>query len=312
MSKITSSRRTFIRNSGLTASGLLLLGPSALAKSTNLSLMENSGLKISLAQWSLHKALFADKLDNLDFAAKAREFDIDGMEYVSVFFEGKAKDIGYLRELNKRASDNGVKQLLIMVDREGDLADKDANARQAAVENHKKWIDAAKFLGCHSIRVNARGEGTREEQYAQAVDGLSMLAAIAQNVKINVIVENHGGLSSDGAWLSGVVREIGMENCGTLPDFGNFCIKHDGDGSCIEEYDRYKGVEELMPFARAVSAKSNVFNTEGDETNIDFERMIKIVTEAGYQGYIGIEYEGDQLSEIDGIIATKKLLERYI
>ena len=312
MTKHTSSRRTFIRNSGLSASGLILLGPSVLVKSKSFNPMEDSGLKISLAQWSLHNALFAKKIDNLDFAAKTREFGIDAMEYVNVFFETKAMDTSYLNEMNKRASDHGVTQLLIMVDREGNLAEKDEKARQTAIDNHKKWVDAAKYLGCHSIRVNARGEGTRMDQFAQAVDGLSRLAAFAQNVGINVIVENHGGLSSDGSWLSGVIKEVGMDNCGTLPDFGNFCIKGDPNGDCPEEYDRYKGVEELMPFAKAVSAKSNVFNEDGDETHIDYKRMIKIVSKAGYQGFIGIEYEGNRLSETEGIIATKKLLERYI
>ncbi len=312
MTKHNSSRREFIRNSGLSASGLMLLGPTVLTKSNMRYPKEGSGLRISLAQWSLHNALFAGDLDNLDFAAKTREFGIDGMEYVNVFFEDKAMDTSYLKELNNRASDQGVTQLLIMVDREGNLAEKDEKARQEAVDNHKKWVDAAKYLGCHSIRVNARGKGTRREQYAQAVDGLGSLSAFAQNVGINIIVENHGGLSSDGSWLSGVIKEVGMDNCGTLPDFGNFCITGNPNGDCSEEYDRYKGVEELMPFAKAVSAKSVVFNNNGDESNIDFKRMIKIVTVAGYKGFIGIEYEGNQLSETDGIIATKKLLERYI
>jgi len=312
MIKHTSSRRKFIRNSGLSASGLILLGPSVLAKSKFDHPMGNSGLKISLAQWSLHKALFANELDNLDFAAKAREFEIEAIEYVNVFFKDHAKDTSYLNEMNKRASDHGVTQLLIMVDGEGNLGEADAKAREKAVDNHKKWVDAAKYLGCHSIRVNARGQGTREEQYAQAVDGLSMLAAFAQNAGINVIVENHGGLSSDGSWLSGVIREVGMDNCGTLPDFGNFCINGNPNGDCTEEYDRYKGVEELMPFAKAVSAKSVVFNEAGDETNIDYKRLIKIVKKAGYKGFIGIEYEGSELSDSEGILATKKLLERYI
>jgi sugar phosphate isomerase/epimerase len=199
-----------------------------------------------------------------------------------------------------------------MVDREGNLAEKDTAARNKAVDNHKKWVDAAKYLGCHSIRVNARGEGSREEQYAQAVDGLSTLSAFAQGAGINVIVENHGGLSSNGSWLSGVIAEVGMDNCGTLPDFGNFCITGNPNGDCSEAYDRYKGVEELMPFAKAVSAKTTTFDDTGNEVNIDYKRLIAIVKKAGYKGYIGIEYEGNHLSEIDGIIATKKLLERYI
>ncbi len=312
MIKSTSSRRTFIRNAGLSASGMLLFGPSVLANMRNLNPMEGSDLKISLAQWSLHKALFDGNIDHLDFASIAVEFGINAIEYVSVFFKTKATDTGYLNEMNKRASDNGVKQLLIMVDGEGNLAEKDQKARDKAVDNHKKWVAAAEHLGCHSIRVNARGEGTRQDQYAQAVDGLGSLAAFAQSAGINVIVENHGGLSSDGLWLSGVVAEVGMDNCGTLPDFGNFCITGNPNGDCSEAYDRYKGVEELMPYAKAVSAKSVVFDKEGNEINIDFERLINIVKEAGYKGYIGIEYEGNELSETKGIIATKKLLERYI
>lgn len=271
---------------------------------------------ISLAQWSLHKTIFDGKIDNLDFAATAKnEFGIGAVEYVNQFFKDKAKDQAYLGEMKKRAEDNGVKSLLIMIDGEGGLGDTNDNKRKQAVENHFKWVDAAKFLGCHSIRVNAYGEGSAEEVAAAAVDGLGRLAQHASASGINVIVENHGGYSSNGQWLTEVMKQINQSNCGTLPDFGNFCIKRTEaekweDRKCLEEYDRYKGVTELMTYAKAVSAKTHDFNDAGDETHTDYAKMLKIVKDAGYTGYIGIEYEGSELSEFDGIKATKALMER--
>jgi sugar phosphate isomerase/epimerase len=261
--------------------------------------------QISLAEWSLHKALFAKKMDNLDFARVTKQdFGIDAVEYVNSFFFDKARDEKYLGELKKRAADNGVKSLLIMIDREGNLGDPDEGKRKQAIENHYKWVEAAKFLGCHSIRVNARSGGTYEEQLELAADGLARLTAFAGKHDINVIVENHGGLSSNGEWLAAVIKKVNNPRCGTLPDFGNFNL---GGG---KSYDRYKGVAELMPFAKAVSAKSYDFDDRGNETTIDYLKMMKIVVGAGYRGYVGIEYEGSKLSEADGILATKRLLER--
>jgi L-ribulose-5-phosphate 3-epimerase len=260
---------------------------------------------ISLAQWSLHKTLRAGKLDNLDFARTAKQdFGIEAVEYVNQFFKDKAKDKQYLGEMKKRAKDNGVRSLLIMCDDEGGLGDADARKRMQAVENHYKWVEAAKFLGCHSIRVNAYGTGSYEDHLNQAADGLRKLAEFAAPHKINVIVENHGGLSSNGAWLAAVMKKVNHPRCGTLPDFGNFRV------SRTEEYDRYKGVAEMMPFAKAVSAKSHDFDEQGNETHTDYRRMTKIVLDAGYRGHFGIEYEGSKLSEPEGIRATKKLLER--
>ncbi len=263
--------------------------------------------EISLAQWSLHRRLLGrvePGLDGLDFAKTARSLGIDAIEYVNVFFFDKAEDASYLRELGRRASDEGVRNLLIMVDREGNLGDPDEAARAEAIERHRKWIAAAATLGCHAIRVNASSRGTWAEQRDLAADGLSRLADVGAEAGIDVIVENHGGLSSSGKWLVEVMRAADHPRLGTLPDFGNFRI---GDG---ETYDRYLGVEELMPFARAVSAKSYAFDAAGNETTIDYERMLKIVTAAGYHGHVGIEYEGSDPDEIAGIEATKRLLER--
>lgn len=266
--------------------------------------------KISLAEWSLHKTLFEGKLTNLDFPAKAKnDFGISAVEYVNQFFKDKAKDQAYLADLKKRCEDNGVTSVLIMIDGEGGLGDVNKTKRTTAVENHKKWVDAAKFLGCHSIRVNAYGEGSREEVAKAATDGLRTLSEFAKGSDINVIVENHGGYSSDGQWLSQVIANTQMPNCGTLPDFGNFCIVRDND-TCKEWYDRYKGIEEMMPFAKGVSAKANEFDAQGNCIETDYTKMLPIVKKAGYTGYIGIEYEGSKLSEDEGIRATKALLEK--
>lgn len=256
--------------------------------------------KISLAEWSLHQALQAGKIDNMDFPKIAKsEFDIVAIEYVSIFFKDKATDTAYLSELKARCDDLGVRSLLIMVDAEGNLGDPDAALRTKAVENHYRWVDAANLLGCHSIRVNAASEGSYEEQKKLAADGLGRLGEFGASRNISVIVENHGGLSSNGKWLSEVMQAVDKPNVGTLPDFGNFY-----------EYDRYQGVSDLMPFAKAVSAKSHVFDAEGNESEIDYFRMMKIVLEAGYHGHVGIEWEGNTPDEYEGIRLTKRLLER--
>jgi L-ribulose-5-phosphate 3-epimerase len=261
--------------------------------------------QISLAEWSLHRTLNAKKLDNLDFAKTAKEdFGIDAIEFVNQFFKDKAKDQAYLSELKKRADDLGVRMLLIMVDNEGHLGDAGLKKRIEAVENHYQWVEAARSLGCHSIRVNAASSGSYEDQMSRAADGLRALTEFGDDHGINVIVENHGGLSSNGEWLAGVIRKVGHQRCGTLPDFGNFRLQEG------EYYDRYKGVAELMPFAKAVSAKSHEFDEKGEETETDYHRMLRIVVRAGYHGYLGIEYEGSKHSEPDGIRLTKKLLEK--
>ncbi len=260
--------------------------------------------RISLAEWSFHRALFEKRMTNLDFPAKAREHGIEGVEYVNTFFKDKALDEKYLAEMIRRSGDVGVRQLLIMCDGEGALGDPDEKKRLQAVENHVRWLHAAKTLGCHSIRVNAQSSGTYDEQQKLAADGLRRLTEKGAALDLNVIVENHGGLSSNGDWLTGVMRLVGHERCGTLPDFGNFRLNDK------ENYDRYKGVEQMMPYARAVSAKSYDFNEAGDETMVDYHRMLRIVVKAGYHRYLGIEYEGDRLSEDDGVRATKRLVER--
>lgn len=293
------TRREFLQTAALAAAGIPLLSNASFGR----EYLVKSPFKISLAEWSLHKALWEKKMTNLDFPVKAvKDFGISGVEYVSTFFKDTSTE--YLNELLKISGDNGVTNVLIMVDGQGNLGDSDPANRNKAVENHHRWVEAAKFLGCHSIRVNAAGKGTETEVADAVVESLGKLATFASSMKINVIVENHGGLSSNGKWLSGVMKRVNMKNCGTLPDFGNFRV------SATEEYDRYLGIQELMPFAKGVSAKSHEFDADGNETKSDYMRIMKIVKDAGYKGWVGIEYEGTKLGEPEGIMATKKLLEK--
>ena len=303
------NRRKFIKNTG---NGIL--GLSAISFLTNNMAMANPSadlfFKISLAEWSLNKTLFSGKLTNMEFPAKAKnDFGIYAVEYVNQFFKDKAEDETYLNELKSRTSDLGVKNVLIMIDGEGHLADSDDAKRTKSIENHYKWVEAAKFLGCHSIRVNAYATSKDpEEGKTAAVDGLSRLTEFATHYGINIIVENHGGFSSNGIWLTDVIKQVNKPTCGTLPDFGNFCITR-GAGGCTEEYDKYKGVKEMMPFAKGVSAKSGSFDSDGNEINIDYMKMLKIVKDAGYTGHIGIE-SGSKTNEDEAIKLTKALLEK--
>lgn len=319
MSRLVS-RRSLVR------AGAALLADAAIARLAYASAAPRSAadpqaplFRISLAEWSLHRALGAGTLDHLDFPLVARrDYGFEAVEYVNTFFldrsaprpaesayfRGREADRRYVRDLKRRADDADVRSLLIMCDGEGAIGDPAAAARTRTVENHYKWVEAARVLRCHSIRVNAQSRGTPAEQRALAADGLRRLTEFAAERGINVIVENHGGISSNGAWLASVIRAVGHPRCGTLPDFGNFQIAGD------EWYDRYQGVGELMPFAKAVSGKSHDFDADGNETRTDYVRMLRIVLAAGYRGWVDVEYEGDRLSEPEGIRATKALLER--
>jgi L-ribulose-5-phosphate 3-epimerase len=280
-------------------------GAVALPARTARALPRASPFGISLAQWSLHRTLQKGELDTLGFPAKARSFGIAAVEYVNTFWKDKARDEKYLAELKQRCDGEGVQSLLIMCDGEGALGDPDEAKRTRAVANHDRWLDAAKALGCHSIRVNAQSSGSWDEQQKLAADGLRRLCERGDTAGIDVIVENHGGLSSNGKWLAATLKLVAHPRCGSLPDFGNFRVDAE------QTYDRYIGVAELMPFARGVSAKSHDFDDAGNEVHTDYVRMLDIVVvQHGWRKFVGIEYEGDKLSEGDGIVATKKLLER--
>ena len=276
--------------------------------------------EISLAQWSMHRMIREDGADPYDFAKMAKEWGFAGLEYVSQLYNPELSNANYSEEAmaafvarsNEEAKKHGVKNLIIMIDGQGNLAVSDEKERNEAVERHHKWVDAAAAMGCHAIRVNLAGSNVPEEWKANSIDGLTKLSTYAKDKNINIIVENHGGLSSNAAMVAEVMSAVNMPNCGTLPDFGNFCIKrkdpNDYQAGCAESYDIYQGVTELMPHAKAVSAKSHNFDEEGNEREIDYVKMLQIVKDAGYKGYIGVEYEGGEIGEEEGIIATKELL----
>ena len=293
-------RREFIKQTAAATSAIALTGISSSLIS---GCSKSNPFEISLAEWSLHRSLQSKEIDHLDFYSVAKnEFNISAVEYVNSFFFDKAKDQRYLNEMKLRGSDLGVRSLLIMCDNEGNLGDPDLKKRTKSVENHYKWAEAAKFLGCHSIRVNARSSGSYDEQIELASDGLRRLTEFGETLEINTIVENHGGLSSNAKWLSAVMDKVDHPRVGTLPDFGNFRIEGD------EWYDRYQGMKELMPYAKAVSAKSHEFDSNGNEIQSDYYKIMDIVLKAGYSGYVGIEYEGNVHSEIEGIKLTRDLL----
>ncbi len=291
-------RRKFLISSGQLTT-LAMLASTLPAHKLLASESKKLFFNISLAQYSFHRQLYAGKLSTLDFPVKAKKlFDIDAVEYVNIFFPDKAKDKKFLGDLKQRTKDNGVQNLLIMIDAEGDLCDLDNTLRTQAVENHYKWVEAAQYLGCHTLRVNILGKGTSEEVKKVAVDSLGKLSKFSQDYNINIVVENHGGYSSNGAWLADLIKTVAMPNCGSLPDFGNF-----GD------YDRYRGVEELLPYAKGVSAKSYTFDENGNEITTDFKRMLKLIKASKFNGHIGIEFEGE-MDEDKGVMATKQLLQR--
>ena len=309
-----SNRRIFIKQAALTAAGV---AAASLIPSFSLFAEEQKkfDFKISLAEWSLHKDLFSGKITNLDFPVIAKmKYDINAVEYVNQFFKDKAKDISYLNQLKQRCTDNGVTSVLIMVDQEGLLGDKDNTQREQAVENHYKWVEASKYLGGHAIRVNLHGNSNAEEWHEASVKSLRKLTEFAAKMDMTILAENHGTWSSNAGMLAKVIQEVNHKNCRTMVDFANFCVRREkGDlweSPCVEWYDKYKGVEELLPYAKGESAKTFDFNDAGEESNSDFTRMLSLVKASPYRGYIGIEYEGDRLSEDEGIKASKKLLEK--
>lgn len=312
-----TTRRTFIRKS-LLGAGTIILTPSL-----SFAEIPASGLTISLAEWSFHRALASGEFDHLDFPFMAKsKFDISVVEYVNGFFGGKkinfkeaGKNMAYLNELMKHSKDAGVVNHLIMVDDEGPLSSTDEKERLQAVDDHKKWIDAAKILDCRSVRVNLHGEGVSEMRKTVSIDSLSRLGEFAKTLNINLLVENHGSVTSNGSWMADVMRKVNMRNVGTLPDFGNFCISDPWgtiQNGCSDMYDPYRGLSEMLPYAKGVSAKTYDFDENGGQPLLDYKRLMGIVKASEFKGYIGIEYEGNKQSEEEGVRMTKALLQRYL
>jgi sugar phosphate isomerase/epimerase len=327
-----TNRRKFVQQLGMGALGGI--AASSLPFGFYSCGDKNASFDISLAQFSLASEFFSGKHDTLNFPVRAKnEFGIGIVEYVSMFFADKATNSSFLNELKKRSDDHGVRNNLIMVD-DQNIADLDTTKRNQAVESHYKWVDTAKVLGCNAIRVNLGSmdqEGTPEEVADAALDGYGKLLEYGTKSELDIIVENHIGHSCNGQWLASVMKKVNSKRAGVLPDFGNFCVKRTKPATqdlagymattCLEEYDKYKGIEELMPYAKGVSAKTHKFDEQGNETEIDFVRMFEIIKNSGFNGVVGIEYEGGlmkmagqagYLSNEEGILATKKLIEKMV
>jgi len=311
------TRRNFLKKT-LMGAGVIMLAPSITSNP-----LKKSQIKISLAEWSIHRAIRAGKIDHLDFPLIAkRDYGISAVEYVNGLFGGTkmdfkeaAKNKDYLTELLKRSRDAGVFNHLLMVDDEGPLALPDDKVRLASVDDHKKWIEAAKFLGCLTVRVNLHGDGTSDDKKTASIDSLGRLGDFAKSLNLNIVVENHGHESSNGVWVADVMKQVNRSNVGTLPDFGNFCLSEDWgttQGECKDYYDRYKGVQEMLPFAKGVSAKTYDFDSNGEQPKMDYKRLIDIVKASGFSGYIGVEFEGNTQPEEEGIRKSKALLEKYL
>ena len=277
--------------------------------------------KLSLAQWSFHRTFRSGETSHYKFAKMAHDLGFEGLEYVNALYpdvmesEDKAAAIkNFVEKNNALAAEHKMKNVLIMIDAEGDLSSSDEAKRLIAIENHKAWIEAAHQMNCTAVRLNLYGEKDPQKWVENSIKSLAVLSDYAAPLNINVIVENHGLITSNVPLLMQVIEGTQKANCGTLPDFGNFCISEEGygsifNGSCANAYDPYKGVAEMMTKAFGVSAKSNDFDEDGNETTLDFTALLQIVKDADYTGYVGVEYEGSRLSEKDGIIATKNLLQ---
>jgi len=311
------TRRTFIKQTLLGAGALMTL------RSSRLPWTAEPQIWISLAEWSFHRALESGKMDHLDFPSVAKnKYGIPAVEYVNGFFGGKKMNFreaagngAYLNEMLKRSRDAGVVNHLLMCDDEGPLSSPNEKERIESVDNHKKWIEAAKTLGCETVRVNLHGEGSAVDRKKASVDALSRLGEFANTMQINVVVENHGSVTSNAEWLADVMKQVGRDNVGTLPDFGNFCISHPWgtiQEGCSEMYDIYKGIELLLPYAKGVSAKTYDFDSNGEQPLMDYKRLLDIVKASGFKGYIGIEYEGINQPEDEGVRNTQKLLKKYL
>ena len=334
---MNQNRRKFITN----------IFKSTAAISLSSSLLNNSlfanylskKLKISLQCFSFASEFYKGKFDLSNFSKIVREtYNLDGAEFWSIPFMGKEKNSIFLNELRQKSNDYGIKNTIILVDlldmqtmKQGNsLASIDKKERNQAVEDHKPWIDAAKSIGCDSIRINLWSDASKQDVTKVSLESISKLLEYSSDKNISIVIENHGGYTGDAKWLVNLIKKINNKNLGTLPDFGtlNFCIKRDlsdteiFSSKCLNQYDKYLGVKELLPFAKGISAKSTQFDLKGNETATNFKKMLRLIKKSNFEGYMSIEYEGairdtfsqknNHLSTHDGILATKKLLEKYI
>ena len=329
-----NSRRKFLKNT-FSVFSTTLLAPNLFAKK-----IDKSKMDIGLQMYSFAPLIMQGKFDLLGFPDLVKNtYGINGAEYWSIPFMGRENDKDFLNDLKRRSDDIGVDNLIILVDdidiktmQSGpSLASSNKNDRDTAIDYHKKWVDVAKNIGCHSIRINLRSEEENDQKILEnSSESISKLIEFSKQDNISIVIENHGGITGDADWLVSLMKNVDSKHLGTLPDFGtyNFCIKRGNlnfqslSENCEDQYDKYLGVKKLMPYAKGVSAKSHEFDKDGEELSTNYSRMIKIISESNYKGYITIEYEGAMkgmfggegtyLNPHEGILATKKLINKYL
>ena len=290
-----SSRRHFIQG----------LGTGALAMALNSSLTGKEKktvdrFHIGIQEYTFNRWLKSGKLNHLDYPALVKkELGISYVEYWNRPFDGKHTDPAYVGELAKCTRNEGIQNVLILVDEKHELDHADKLERDKSIDLHKAWIDCAEQLGCLAIRVNCRMGGDPKDNLNRAVDGVGRLCEYAKDTSVKVVIEPHGRNSQDPDWLVSVMNALNHSHAGLLPDFNNF-----------GKYDRYDAVKKTLPFAPAVCAKALKFDKEGNESNTDFERMLKIVHDSEYSGVISIEFEGHDIDPITGSRMTKELILR--
>jgi hydroxypyruvate isomerase len=275
---------------GVAAAALVSTSIGSLGKP---STIRNRSLKddISLAQWALVDEVRAGKWKTTEFAKIAREdFGLNGIEYVNTLFEVPTED--YLKTLKKNAEDHNVTSVLIMVDSEGDGCMPTAEGRRQFEINHRKWIDAARYLGCSAIRTNCRGpEGVdKNEALKWAVESYNMLLEYAASAQINVVIENHGGVSNDADFMVALMKQVDSPYFGTYPDWRE----------PSKEFDNYTYLEKTLPYAGGMSYR----NQPTEELTA---KMIRLTKSSGYRGWYGIESSGR-----DEIKKGKSLLNKYL
>ena len=256
---------------------------------------------ISLAAWSLVREFREGKWKNLDLPRICREdFGINGLEFVNSFFELPTER--YLNQLKKNAAEHGVTLVLIMVDGEGNMSAMEKKERMQAALNHRKWVDIAASLGCHAIRCNVGGPSKDYDQdtMKRAADSFGNLVEYASQYPLNVILENHGGASSNPDMMIGLMKAINSPNFGTLPDFGN-----------IYEFDRYESIRKLVAYAKGISVKTK-FKPNGTHPDYDLEKLLKICMEEGYHGFYGIEQESPDANSWQAVRWSKAVIDRVV
>ena len=288
-------RRRFMATAGA-------LGISAILPSPVFAKPRRNWFEISVAQWSFQRQFYSGEMKTENFPQYAADkLGIYGIDFLSDFMLNIYRNPSVLKNIKIRSDDLGVKNVMIMCHKEGRIGNKDSVTREKVIDTHKHWVEAAHHLGCKSIRVNARSGGSRQEQLDLVTDSLSRLSLFAKDFDVNIIVENLWGsdYSHKATFIADVMRAVNMPNCGTLPDLNNF--RYD---------DPYKSTEIIMPWAKAVSAKSLDFDPQGREKYIDYQRMMRIVYASGFRGHIGIEWEGCKKAPLEGVLLTKALLEK--